>query len=336
MTSPSRSIEVQRGLSESPAPKPETPRYRSWSSLRFSRWKSSSQRTTPPGTPSPKTEKRSDVNKTLFSLVKTHNDDYTADPDGLLDIDGGYEGGDDDPPQDHSTYFQRQFCSMLQPGVNKFSLRMFGSHQGVAAEQARVKSFGVWIIHPYSDFRFYWDIVMLLLMMSNLVILPWGITFFEDQNTMPWITFNVLSDTLFLMDLVFNFRTGILEEDSHIILDPKEIRMHYLRTWFAVDFISSIPVDYFFLIADLESRHESSDVYRTARALRIVRFTKILSLLRLLRLSRLIRYIHQWEEVNKKEGKHGNMCRETYINVYVVVFLFLHPTFSLSDFPYDL
>lgn len=138
---------------------------------------------------------------------------------------------------------------------------------------------------------------MLLLMMSNLVILPWGITFFEDQNTTPWITFNVLSDTLFLMDLVFNFRTGILGEDSHIILDPKEIRMYYLRTWFLVDFISSIPVDYIFLIVDLESRHESSDVYRTARALRIVRFTKILSLLRLLRLSRLIRYIHQWEEV---------------------------------------
>lgn len=145
---------------------------------------------------------------------------------------------------------------------------------------------------------------MLLLMMSNLVILPWGITFFEDQNTTPWITFNVLSDTLFLMDLVFNFRTGILGEDSHIILDPKEIRMYYLRSWFLVDFISSIPVDYIFLIVDLESRHESSDVYRTARALRIVRFTKILSLLRLLRLSRLIRYIHQWEEV-----KAGNERR---------------------------
>jgi hypothetical protein len=54
---------------------------------------------------------------------------------------------------DQSTYFQRQFGALLQPGVNKFSLRMFGSHKGVAAEQARVKSFGVWIIHPYSDFR---------------------------------------------------------------------------------------------------------------------------------------------------------------------------------------
>ncbi|XP_030003370.1 potassium/sodium hyperpolarization-activated cyclic nucleotide-gated channel 1 isoform X2 [Sphaeramia orbicularis] len=299
MASPSKTVEEKRVTgAESPGHKPETPRYRSWSSLRFSRWRSGSQRTTPPATPSPKTDKRSDVTRTLFSLVQTHNDDYAADPDGLLDTNAVAEGsGADEFPQDQSTYFQRQFGSMLQPGVNKFSLRMFGSHKGVAAEQARVKSFGVWIIHPYSDFRFYWDIVMLLLMMSNLVILPWGITFFEDQNTTPWITFNVLSDTLFLMDLVFNFRTGVLGEDSHIILDPKEIRTLYLRSWFLVDFISSIPVDYIFLIVDLESRTESSDVYRTARALRIVRFTKILSLLRLLRLSRLIRYIHQWEEI---------------------------------------
>ncbi|XP_057684454.1 potassium/sodium hyperpolarization-activated cyclic nucleotide-gated channel 2-like [Corythoichthys intestinalis] len=297
MSSPSRSLGDQKGLNESPAHKPDTPRFRSWSSLRFSRWRSNSQKASCPGTPSAKVDKRSDVSQTLFSLVKTHNDDYTADPDGLLALNGGDEDDGEEAPLDQSTFFQKQFGAMLQPGVNKFSLRMFGSHKGVAAEQARVRSFGVWIIHPYSDFRFYWDLLMLILMMSNLVILPWGITFFEDQNTIPWITFNMLSDTLFLMDLVFNFRTGIQGEDSHIVLDPKCIRLHYLRSWFLVDFISSIPVDYIFLVVDLESFQDSTDVYRTARALRIVRFTKILSLLRLLRLSRLIRYIHQWEEM---------------------------------------
>ncbi|KAJ3609395.1 hypothetical protein NHX12_023918 [Muraenolepis orangiensis] len=315
MTSPNRGVEGQKITREGPSCKAATEptRHRSsWSSLRFSAWRSASQS-------SQKAEPASDVTKTLFSLVQTHNDEYTADPDGLFTseepdisltstnattpreeprsrgVGAQPQAGVDDA--DHSTYFQRQFGSMLQPGVNKFSLRMFGSHRGVAAEQARVKSFGGWIIHPYSDFRFYWDLVMLLLMMSNLVILPWGITFFEDQNTAPWITFNVISDTLFLLDLIFNFRTGIPGEDGHVILDPKEIRCLYVRSWFVVDFVSSIPVDYIFLIVDIESRLESTDVYRTARALRIVRFTKILSLLRLLRLSRLIRYIHQWEEI---------------------------------------
>uniref|UniRef100_A0A8C8RHX4 Hyperpolarization activated cyclic nucleotide gated potassium channel 4 n=1 Tax=Pelusios castaneus TaxID=367368 RepID=A0A8C8RHX4_9SAUR len=204
-------------------------------------------------------------------------------------------GPDEELRLGQAGFMQRQFGAMLQPGVNKFSLRMFGSQKAVEREQERVKSAGFWIIHPYSDFRFYWDLTMLLLMVGNLIIIPVGITFFKDENTTPWIVFNVVSDTFFLIDLVLNFRTGIVVEDNtEIILDPQRIKMKYLKSWFVVDFISSIPVDYIFLI--VETRIDS-EVYKTARALRIVRFTKILSLLRLLRLSRLIRYIHQWEEI---------------------------------------
>lgn len=87
-----------------------------------------------------------------------------------------------------------------------------------------------------------------------------------------------------------------------------------------MDFVSSIPVDYIFLMVD----SLDSEVYRTARALRIVRFTKILSLLRLLRLSRLIRYIHQWEEVRNRDreteaGKREQRRRERDICVKEVV-----------------
>ncbi|XP_029587042.1 potassium/sodium hyperpolarization-activated cyclic nucleotide-gated channel 2 [Salmo salar] len=318
-TSPTRSIDGQTCVGESPARNGES-RHRGstrGSFRAFATWSSSSQS-------SQKEDLGSNVSKRLNSIVNSQYNDHhstTADPKGQLWVSAEpdttttntatttFSKGaevitstqasetEENDHVDQSTYFQRQFGALLQPGVNKFSLRMFGSHKGVAAEQARVKSFGVWIIHPYSDFRFYWDIVMLLLMMCNLVILPWGITFFEDQKTLPWISFNVISDTCFLVDLVLNFRTGVLEGDDQIILDPKVIRMRYLKTWFVVDFISSIPMDYIFLIVDLEAQMEASDVYRTARALRIVRFTKILSLLRLLRLSRFIRYIHQWEEI---------------------------------------
>ncbi|CAL8359416.1 unnamed protein product [Lota lota] len=209
------------------------------------------------------------------------------------------EGSEQTMPEDDRLYqagfMHRQFGAMLQPGVNKFSLRMLGSERAVEHERERVKSAGFWIIHPYSDFRFYWDLIMLLLMVGNLIIIPVGITFFKDEHTPPWIVFNVVSDTFFLLDLVLNFRTGIVKEDNtEIILDPQKIKIKYLKSWFVVDFVSSIPVDYIFLI--VETRIDS-DFYKTARALRIVRFTKILSLLRLLRLSRLIRYIHQWEEV---------------------------------------
>lgn len=67
------------------------------------------------------------------------------------------EGIDQILPDDERLYqagfMHRQFGAMLQPGVNKFSLRMFGSEKAVEREQERVKSAGFWIIHPYSDFR---------------------------------------------------------------------------------------------------------------------------------------------------------------------------------------
>ncbi|KAJ8274080.1 hypothetical protein COCON_G00087050 [Conger conger] len=76
---------------------------------------------------------------------------------------------------------------------------------------------------------------------------PGGHHLLQDETTTPWIIFNVVSDTFFLMDLVLNFRTGIvIEDNTEIMLDPKKIKTKYLKTWFIVDFVSSIPVDYIF------------------------------------------------------------------------------------------
>ena len=83
---------------------------------------------------------------------------------------------------------------------------------------------------------------------------------------------------------------------EQVILDPKLIRQQYLRSWFFLDLISSIPLDYIFLIFN-QDYSDNFQILQAGRALRILRFAKLLSLLRLLRLSRLVRYVSQWEEV---------------------------------------
>uniref|UniRef100_G3SNT1 Hyperpolarization activated cyclic nucleotide gated potassium channel 1 n=1 Tax=Loxodonta africana TaxID=9785 RepID=G3SNT1_LOXAF len=216
-------------------------------------------------------------------------------------VDGGGGGGEEpaggledaEGPRRQYGFMQRQFTSMLQPGVNKFSLRMFGSQKAVEKEQERVKTAGFWIIHPYSDFSLKCNLIILSLQVCNPTLLPsLGITINSNPSAAPWKPYEVFSTSPFNLNLIMNFRPGTNEDSSEIILDPKVIKMNY-KSWFVVDFISSIP-DYIFLIVE---KGMDSEVYKTARALRIVRFTKILSLLRLLRLSRLIRYIHQWEEI---------------------------------------
>jgi hypothetical protein len=73
--------------------------------------------------------------------------------------------------------------------------------------------------------------------------------------------------------------------------------MNYIKTWFIVDLLSSLPVDYLFLFMDSGDHSGGYTIARTGRAIKVLRLVKLLSLLRLLRLSRLVRYIHQWEEV---------------------------------------
>lgn len=198
------------------------------------------------------------------------------------------------------SFLKNQLQALFQPTDNKLAMKLFGSKKALMKERIRQKAAGHWVIHPCSSFRFYWDLCMLLLLVANLIILPVAISFFNDDLSTRWIAFNCLSDTIFLIDIVVNFRTGIMQQDNaeQVILDPKLIAKHYLRTWFFLDLISSIPLDYIFLIFNqFQDFGESFQILHAGRALRILRLAKLLSLVRLLRLSRLVRYVSQWEEV---------------------------------------
>ena len=69
----------------------------------------------------------------------------------------------------------------------------------------------------------------------------------------------------------------------------------YLRTWFWLDFISSLPLDY---VLNAATGHtDGLAVKGASRALKFLRLAKLLSLLKLLRVSRILRYMSQYEEV---------------------------------------
>ena len=57
---------------------------------------------------------------------------------------------------------------------------------------------------------------MLLLLVANLIILPVAISFFNDDLSYSRIIFNCVSDTIFLIDIIVNFRTGKIRRDTDI------------------------------------------------------------------------------------------------------------------------
>ncbi|XP_063918986.1 potassium/sodium hyperpolarization-activated cyclic nucleotide-gated channel 2 isoform X3 [Zophobas morio] len=235
------------------------------------------------------------------------------------------------------SFIKNQLQALFQPTDNKLAMKLFGSKKALMKERIRQKAAGHWVIHPCSSFRFYWDLCMLLLLVANLIILPVAISFFNDDLSTRWIAFNCLSDTIFLIDIVVNFRTGIMQQDNaeQVILDPKLIAKHYLRTWFFLDLISSIPLDYIFLIFNqFQDYGDSFQILHAGRALRILRLAKLLSLVRLLRLSRLVRYVSQWEEVyilqnlqKKRTERRGRLSSDLNKSNYTksnLIFKFLN------------
>ena len=77
--------------------------------------------------------------------------------------------------------------------------------------------------------------------------------------------------------------------DTGISFSPNEIRRSYLKGWFLIDLVSSIPWDV--LISAFI--HKESNF-------KFLRFLKILTLIKLLRITRLAKAARRWEEVSHK------------------------------------
>ena len=67
--------------------------------------------------------------------------------------------------------------------------------------------------------------LMFFLLIINMYALPVVITFYTDTIPLSWSVLNIMSDVLFLTDLLLNFRTGIMVNDMSykFILEPRKI-----------------------------------------------------------------------------------------------------------------
>ncbi|XP_066563696.1 hyperpolarization activated cyclic nucleotide-gated potassium channel 5 [Amia ocellicauda] len=189
--------------------------------------------------------------------------------------------------------------ALFLPRLTKNSLYVYGSMSALERECVQQQESGTCVIHPFSAIRNYYITVMLVLTFLNLIAIPVGIAFLDGyKHFRAWEIFNLLSDTVFLLDIVVNFRMGIITDNSEIvILNTKEIRKHYLKSWFALDVISAVPLDYIILIAKVMYDSNTTS-FSASKLVRIVMFARIFSLARLLRVSRLVRFFSEWEQVS--------------------------------------
>ena len=137
---------------------------------------------------------------------------------------------------------------------------------------------------------------MLIFLMLNVILLPVAIAYFHDAVHPGWLTFNIFSDFVFIVDIILNFWTGIITNENRVILDIREIRKSYAKKWLAIDTLSIFPFDYV-AYGIFESSDSAESLLAASKALRLLRLLKLLSLLRLCRVARFLHYLNKWEQV---------------------------------------
>jgi hypothetical protein len=119
------------------------------------------------------------------------------------------------------------------------------SRAAVEKESRRqVKHFPGFIIHPLSEFRKYWNLFMLLVMLFHQLITPFAIGFFVDMDNSTinvFIVLDLIACWFLLIEIVITLRTGcIVKETNEIILGPKAIAKKYMKH-LVPDLISCVP-----------------------------------------------------------------------------------------------
>lgn len=103
-------------------------------------------------------------------------------------------------------------------------------------------------IHPFSYFRKFWERLMILTLFLSFVITPYVVTFIflDDYVKMDSLVVVIISiEMICLLDILLNFFTGFCNEKTGaIVLDRKKIFIKYIKFYFWIDLLSSIPKEF--------------------------------------------------------------------------------------------
>jgi len=126
------------------------------------------------------------------------------------------------------------------------------------------------ILTPDSLFAIYWTLLILLLVVYDLFVKPFQISFFEDNRNNDYLQKSAaITGAIFCLDIVFNFRTAFY--DKGVLVDSSSvIFQNYLRNRFVYDIIT--------VIADFVSLAYAEEGTFYIKLVSIIRVRKLLSL----------------------------------------------------------
>ncbi|CAG9467891.1 unnamed protein product [Pedinophyceae sp. YPF-701] len=227
----------------------------------------------------------------------------------------------------------------LSEGTRNFMLKAFGEPTNYGARFQHVALRGAgeskFVIHPMSAGRRYWDVLIMLITVFNVIVVPARLALFwareDDRSLNAWSVVDICMDLMFLFDIALNFNTGIIyESDQVVVMDRRVIATSYVRSWFFLDLVSSVPLDLILV-------GEGGGAGRLNKIPKVFKILRLSKLLRLMRVTKILRYLQRFDIF---AGMSSFMTRVIKLMAGVLIFAHWNACMqfllaAVNDFPYN-
>ena len=123
----------------------------------------------------------------------------------------------------------------------------------------------------------------MFLLIYTALLVPYNVCFVDETTDVQFI-FDLMVDFSFMVDIVLTFFTAY-EEKGTLVINRHMIAKNYLKGWFMLDVITTIPFQL------LEKMNTDANGASDSKALRLARIPRLYRLLRIFRLLRLLKLL---------------------------------------------
>ena len=139
-------------------------------------------------------------------------------------------------------------------------------------------------VDPKSNFKFYFDLMIFLLTLYNVIVPPLMMGFYPFQDHIlyqSYLVVNIFGDVFYLIDLILGFITAYFDIEEHFITKKSLITINYLMSWFIIDLISSIPYTTIFTIFNFIQKHYYKNLKQKYNLIELVQLLPIVKNLKI-------------------------------------------------------
>jgi CRP-like cAMP-binding protein len=161
----------------------------------------------------------------------------------------------------------------------------------VQENMERFKETSKYVISMNNIHKIRWDIFVGSLIFLSIILVPLKIGFDYQESALSNAVDNIV-DVCFFIDIILTFLSETEDAAGRPIGRFSRIAKMYLKTWFIIDFMSTIPLDKIVSLS-LGDEQQSYDV-RGLKLIRVARLIRLAKLLRLLKLGSKLEEVEDW------------------------------------------